>query len=270
RKFSANLELRAVLQQCAAVLLGQRHIGAATAEPYGAGLALPGQGIALRRHDILEAEHQVELRPNRADHGRHLSVEFVVPGLLQGFATLDARLQHFGVVQCCPDRLAFGCDVVLAGYVHQTILLMVILACSLHERPGVARSGTSAGGGVFQERREPIHGGSAQTSLFATVLKDSPTSQRSARSLWSFMKAARPDRVQALRPPLRRPNLCTQGHSTRRTSRRAERLLEDTRQTRPASSTASMIDRWRPGAIRCTPATPSMSRACWMSSAQMA
>jgi len=59
----------------------------------------------------------------------------------------------------------------------------------IHERAEVVVSGVSAGGRAFQERREPIHGGFAQTSLFATILKSPPPNRDSAEAL-PFMNNA--------------------------------------------------------------------------------
>ena len=54
----------------------------------------------------------------------------------------------------------------------------------VHERLTCVASGTSAGGRAFQERREPVHGGFAQTSLFATILKSPPPGRDSADREW--------------------------------------------------------------------------------------
>src|SRR5690606_40347709 len=51
--------------------------------------------------------------------------------------------------------------------------------------------GGSTGGRACQERREPIHGGSARTSLFATVLTSPPPNQDSAfHTVCPFMNDA--------------------------------------------------------------------------------
>jgi hypothetical protein len=45
-------------------------------------------------------------------------------------------------------------------------------------------------GRAFQERREPIHGGFAQTSLFVTILESPPHRSRLRREVVAFMNNA--------------------------------------------------------------------------------
>jgi hypothetical protein len=44
----------------------------------------------------------------------------------------------------------------------------------IHERLTQVVGEASGGGKAFQERREPIHGGFAKTSMFLTILKSPP------------------------------------------------------------------------------------------------
>ncbi|MEX2125414.1 MAG: hypothetical protein WD795_16085 [Woeseia sp.] len=53
----------------------------------------------------------------------------------------------------------------------------------IHEHLTSVASGALAGGEGFQDRREPIRGGFAKTSLFLTILKALPTDQRTSDTL---------------------------------------------------------------------------------------
>src|SRR5690606_36460427 len=68
--------------------------------------------------------------------------------------------------------------------VRKTPGVRLMLLRILHERGKLVAGGASVGGRACQERREPVHGGSAQTSLFATVLASPPPSRGSASRRW--------------------------------------------------------------------------------------
>ena len=117
-ELAADLGLGGVGEQRHAVVVGQRHVGAALGEAGDAALAFAADGVAIGRIEIGQRDVALEGRRDRADLGldgrRHLGVG----ELLQLLAAGDALLEHDRIVERGPDLLARCRDPIAAGHFH--------------------------------------------------------------------------------------------------------------------------------------------------------
>ena len=121
-ELAADLGLGGVGEQRHAVVVGERHIGAALGEAGGAALALAADGVAVGRVEVGQRDVALEGRRDRADLGldgrRHLGVG----DLLQRLAAGDAGLEHDRIVEGGPDLVARCRDLIPASHFHEFAL----------------------------------------------------------------------------------------------------------------------------------------------------
>src|SRR5712675_2192290 len=117
-ELAADLGLDIVGEQRAAVLGLQRDDGAAFGEARDAALALAGNLVAVGRIEVGEMHLTFPLRLDGPDLGDRNRLEFGVGGLVELLATGDAGLQHLGVIELGPDRLARRIELNLSVHRH--------------------------------------------------------------------------------------------------------------------------------------------------------
>src|SRR3954451_6016908 len=119
RQLAPNLSLHIIGQERAPIFVAQRHLGAALRETGHASLPFPGNAIAVRRIQIRESHLSFPPRFDRSDlHGGD-GLELVFRNLVELLAAWDATLEHFGVVEFCPDDLPGGRKLDLAIHGHR-------------------------------------------------------------------------------------------------------------------------------------------------------
>src|SRR6185437_2597464 len=117
-QLAADLRLDVVTQKRAAVLVGERHGGAALGEACNPALALAGDLVAVRRIEIAQGDLAPEARRHRPDLHLGHRAKTVLVGLLQFLAAGDAGLQNFRIVQLGPHRFTACRKLDLAGHCH--------------------------------------------------------------------------------------------------------------------------------------------------------
>src|SRR5581483_8929911 len=105
-QLAANLGFHLIAEQRAAVLVRQLHRGAALGKARDPALALARNLVAVGRVEIAQGHLALETRRDRPDlHFPHRAKAAVL-GLLQLLAARDAGLEHLGIVELGPHRLA--------------------------------------------------------------------------------------------------------------------------------------------------------------------
>src|SRR5262249_13279622 len=103
-QLAADLRLDVVAQKRAAVLVGERHGGAALGEAGHPALALAGDLVAVGRIEIAQGDLALEACRHRPDLHLGHGAEAVILSGLQLLAAGDAGLQDFRIVQLGPHR----------------------------------------------------------------------------------------------------------------------------------------------------------------------
>src|SRR5215467_264813 len=122
-ELAADLRLDVIGQQRAAVLVGERHLGAAFGKAGDAALAFAGDAVAVRRIEVGEPDLAFPARLDRTDLDRGHGLKLAVGNLVELLAAGDAALEHLGVVELRPHHLATGgkLDLPVHGHRHRRI-----------------------------------------------------------------------------------------------------------------------------------------------------
>src|SRR5262245_13322255 len=149
-ELAADLRLHVIGEQRAAVLVGERHLGAALGEARDTALAFAGDAVAVGRIEIGEAHLALPARLDRPDLDGGDSLELVVGNLVELLAAGDAALEHLRVIELGPYHLAAGSELDLPIHGHG------------HRRsPSFAlryRARAGRGESAFGEGRQCAHG----------------------------------------------------------------------------------------------------------------
>src|SRR5260370_12464113 len=105
-ELAAVRRLRLVGEERAAVLVAERHLGAAFGEANRTPLPFAGNAIAVRRIEIGETHLPLPARLDRPDFDGGHGLEFAFGNFVELLATWDAALEHLGIVELGPHHLA--------------------------------------------------------------------------------------------------------------------------------------------------------------------
>src|SRR5262245_35815063 len=117
-ELAADLRLHVIGKERAAVLVGERHFGAALGEARDTTLAFAGDAVAVGRIEIGEPHLALPARLDRTDLDGGDGLELVVGNLVELLAARDAALEHLGVVELGPNHLAAGGELDLPTHGH--------------------------------------------------------------------------------------------------------------------------------------------------------
>src|ERR1700761_3026630 len=118
-ELTADLRLDVVAQKRTAVLVGERHDGAALGETGNPALALAGDLVAVGRIEIAQGDLALEARRHRPDLHLGHRAEAAILGGFQLLAAGDAGLQHCRIVQLGPHRFPLSRKLDLASHSHR-------------------------------------------------------------------------------------------------------------------------------------------------------
>src|SRR5262245_36143844 len=118
-ELAADLRLHVIGEKRTAVLLGERHLGAAFGKAGNAPFPLAGNAIAVRRIEVGEANLALPARLDRSDFDGGDGLEFVIGDLFELLAAGDAAFEDLGVVELGPDHLAVGSELDLPIHRHR-------------------------------------------------------------------------------------------------------------------------------------------------------
>src|SRR6266487_4025138 len=118
-ELAADLRLHVIGEKRAAVVVGERHLGAAFGKAGNAPLPFAGNAIAVRRIEIREADLALPARLDGPDFDGGDGLEFVIRDLVKLLAAGDAAFEHLGVVELGPDHLAVGSELDLPIHRHR-------------------------------------------------------------------------------------------------------------------------------------------------------
>src|SRR6516225_4709395 len=118
-ELAADLRLHVIGEQRTAVLVAERHLGAAFGKAGHPALPFAGNAVAVRRIEVGEADLALPARLDRADFDRGDGLEFVIRDLFELLAAGDAAFEHLGVVELGPDHLAVGGELDLPIHRHR-------------------------------------------------------------------------------------------------------------------------------------------------------
>src|SRR6476659_6378832 len=107
-ELAADLRLHVIGEKRAAILVGQRHLGAALGKARNTPLAFAGNAIAVGRIEIGEPDLAFPARLDRADLDRGDGLKLVVRSPIELLAARDTALEHLRVVELFPHHLP-GC-----------------------------------------------------------------------------------------------------------------------------------------------------------------
>src|SRR6266487_5475643 len=118
-ELATDLRLHVVGEERAAVLVAERHLGAALREPSRATLPFAGNAIAVRRIEVGETDLALPARLHGPDLDRGDGLEFAVGNFLELLAARDAALEHLGIVELGPHHLAARGELDLPAHGHR-------------------------------------------------------------------------------------------------------------------------------------------------------
>src|SRR5262249_13726374 len=118
-KLAADLRLHVVGEQRAAVLVRERHLGAALGKTGNAALALAGNAVAVRRVEVGKPHLAFPTRLDRPDLDGGDRLELMLGDLLELLAAGDAALEYLGIVELRPDHFALGGQLHLPIHGHR-------------------------------------------------------------------------------------------------------------------------------------------------------
>src|SRR5262249_25552282 len=102
-----------------AVLVGERHLGAAFGKAGHPALPFAGNAIATWRIEVGEADLALPACLDRSNFDGGDGLEFVIRDLVELLAAGDAALEHLGVVELGPDHFAAGRELDLPIHRHR-------------------------------------------------------------------------------------------------------------------------------------------------------
>src|SRR6516225_12006714 len=117
-ELAADLRLYVIGQERAAIVVGERYLGAAFGKAGNAPFAFAGNAIAVGWIEVGETDLALPARLDRSHFDRGDGLEFVVGNLVELLAAGDAALEHFGVIELCPDHVAAGSELDLPIHRH--------------------------------------------------------------------------------------------------------------------------------------------------------
>src|SRR3954463_3253309 len=119
RELAADLRLHVIGEKRAAILVGQRHLGAALGKARNTPLAFAGNAIAVGRIEIGEPDLAFPARLDRADLDRGVGLKLVVRSPIELLAARDTALEHLRVVELFPYYFAFCSELDLPIHRHR-------------------------------------------------------------------------------------------------------------------------------------------------------
>src|SRR5262245_2748700 len=117
-ELAADLRLHVIGKERAAVLVGERHFGAALGEACDTALAFARDAVAVGRIEIGEPHLALPARLDRTDLDGGDGLELVVGNLVELLAAGNAALEHLRVVELGPYHLAAGGELDLPTHGH--------------------------------------------------------------------------------------------------------------------------------------------------------
>src|SRR5262245_1814769 len=118
-ELAADLRLDVIGEKRAAVLVGERHLGAAFGKAGHPALPFAGNAIATRRIEVGEADLALPACLDRSHFDGGDGLEFVIRDLVELLAAGDTALEHLGIIELCPDDLAAGSELHLPIHRHR-------------------------------------------------------------------------------------------------------------------------------------------------------
>src|SRR3954470_4040921 len=118
-ELAADLRLHVVGEKRAAILVGQRDLGAALGKARNTPLAFAGNAIAVGWIEIGEPDLALPACLDRADLDRGDGLKLVVRSPVELLAARDAALEHLVVVELFPYQFAFCSELHLPIHRHR-------------------------------------------------------------------------------------------------------------------------------------------------------
>src|SRR5262249_50378763 len=117
-ELAADLRLHVIGEKRAAILLGERDLGAAFGKAGNAPFAFAGNAIAVGWIEVGETDLALPARLDRPHFDRGDGLEFAVGNLVELLAAGNAALEHLGIIELCPDHVAAGSELDLPIHRH--------------------------------------------------------------------------------------------------------------------------------------------------------
>ena len=117
-ELAADLRLHVISEKRAAILVGERDLGAAFGKAGNAALAFAGNAIAVGWIKVGETHLTLPARLDRSHFDRGDGLEFAVGNPVELLAAGDAALEHLGIIELCLDHVAAGSELDLPIHCH--------------------------------------------------------------------------------------------------------------------------------------------------------